>query len=86
MGSPLFEKVTLNFDNGNQFVVEAKNNSATNVYIKKARLKVLPYNRNFLNHETIRKGGRLVLEMSDKPSLKRGTAPKDRPYSISKKD
>jgi len=86
MGSPLFDKITLNFENGNRFVIEARNNSASNVYIKKARHNVLPYNRTYLNHETIRKGGKLVLEMSDKPSLKRGTAPKDRPYSISKKD
>jgi putative alpha-1,2-mannosidase len=86
LGSPLFEKITLNLDNNNRFIIEAKNNTASNVYIKRARLNMIPYNRNFLNHETIRKGGKLVLEMTDSPSLKRGTAPKSRPYSISKRD
>jgi putative alpha-1,2-mannosidase len=83
-GSPLFPKVTMNLDNGNQFVIEAGNNNPENVYIEKVRLNGAPFSRNFIRHEDIRKGGRLDFDMSSEPNQKRGTAPKDRPYSMSK--
>jgi predicted alpha-1,2-mannosidase len=83
IGSPLFSKITLNLDNGRQFVVEAANNSPDNVYINKANLNGSNYSKNFIRHNQIRKGGHLRFEMSPEPNTTRGTAIKDRPYSMS---
>ena len=38
IGSPLFEKVSIDLDNGKRFTVVAKNNSADNKYIQSATL------------------------------------------------
>jgi predicted alpha-1,2-mannosidase len=82
LGSPLFDKVTLNLDNGNQFVIKANGNVSENVFINKASLNGRNYTRNFLRHEDIRKGGELVFDMSKEPNMKRGIGKKDRPYSM----
>ena len=85
IGSPLFDKVTLNLDNGKQFVIKANSNLPENVYIDKATLNGKSYTRNYLKHEDIRKGGELIYDMSKLPNTKRGTGIKDKPYSMSDK-
>jgi len=84
LGSPLFDKVTLNLENGKQFVIQADHNLPENVYIDKATLNGKDYSKNYLKHEDIRQGGKLIFDMSPKPNLKRGTGVNDRPYSMSK--
>ena len=85
VGSPLFESVTLNLENGNRFIIKAEDNQPANVYIQSARLNGRSYTRNYLRHEDIRNGGELIFKMGDQPDTKRGTAPKDRPYSMTKR-
>jgi len=68
IGSPLFEKVTINLENGNTFVIKANKNSDKNIYIKSAKLNGTPYNKSYLTHQDIVKGGKLVFEMGDKPN------------------
>jgi predicted alpha-1,2-mannosidase len=82
LGSPLFDKVTLNLENGKRFIIQANNNLPENVYVDKATLNGKTYTRNFLRHEDIRKGGEIIFDMSREPNLKRGTSLKDRPYSM----
>jgi putative alpha-1,2-mannosidase len=69
--SPLFNKVTIHLNNkyypGKTFVIEAKNNSAKNVYIQSARLNGQDWNQPWLLHEVLVKGGRLVLQMGSNP-------------------
>jgi putative alpha-1,2-mannosidase len=83
LGSPLFDKVTLNLDNGKQFIIQANNNLPENVYINEAHLNGKTYSRNYVKHEDIRKGGKLIFDMSRDPNTKRGASVKDRPYSMS---
>jgi predicted alpha-1,2-mannosidase len=85
VGSPLFNKVTLNLENGNRFIIKAEDNQSSNVYIQSARLNGRSYSKNFLQHEDIRNGGELVFKMGDQPDTKRGTALKDRPYSMTRR-
>lgn len=84
IGSPLFPKMTIALENGNKFIVEANNNSKTNVYIQSATLNGKPYTHNFITQTDIMNGGVLHLEMGDKPNLTRGLAPGDKPFSLSK--
>lgn len=83
LGSPVFQKVTLTLENGHRFVIEAAGNSASHVYISSATLNGKPYTHNWITYGDIVNGGVLHLEMSDKPAYDRGTAPADRPFSLS---
>jgi predicted alpha-1,2-mannosidase len=68
IGSPLFEKATINLENGKVFTVEAKNNSSENKYIKSVKLNGNNYEFSYINHSDIINGGSLVFEMTNKPS------------------
>ncbi|MGH9617673.1 MAG: glycoside hydrolase family 92 protein [Acidobacteriaceae bacterium] len=67
IGSPAIPDVTIHLANGNTFQIEAKNVSAANKYVVAASLDGAPFNRAWLTHEDILRGGRLVLTMADKP-------------------
>lgn len=81
-GSPMFKKTTINLENGKQFIIEAPENSATNVYIKSATLNGKTYTRNFITHQDLISGGTLKLEMRNKPDLNRGLLKADKPFSL----
>lgn len=70
--SPVFEKVVFNLDpdyaEGKTFVIEAHNNSPENIYIQQATLNGKPYDKCYLMHADLMKGGTLVLQMGAKPS------------------
>jgi predicted alpha-1,2-mannosidase len=83
LGSPVFGKITLTLENGKRFVIEAANNSKTNVYIQSATLNGQPYTHNWITYQDIASGGILHLEMSAQPNEHRGTAPEDKPFSVS---
>jgi len=63
IGSPLFDKVTLNLENGKQFIIKAKNVNADNYYIQSAYLNGEKYDACFLNHEVIMNGGEIEFNM-----------------------
>jgi hypothetical protein len=69
IGSPLFEKSTINLENGNQFTIQSKDLSEENIYIEKAFLNKEPLNRTFISHDEIMAGGSLVFHMSNNPSI-----------------
>jgi predicted alpha-1,2-mannosidase len=83
-GSPLFKKITIDLGKGNKFTIESPNNAPANVYIGSALLNGTPYNKNYINHFDIRKGGVLKFNMSSLPNKKRGVSPEAYPFSISK--
>jgi len=68
IGSPLFEKATINLESGKSFTVQANNISSVNKYIKSVELNGENYEYSFINHKDIINGGSLVFEMTNKPS------------------
>lgn len=78
-GTPLMNETTIKLANGKTFTVTAKNLSDKNMYIQSATLNAKPYTKSFIKHSDILKGGTLVLNMGDKPSLKWGVNDADRP-------
>ena len=67
IGSPLVKNAVITLENGKQFVIETKNQSAINVYIKQITLNNKPLTNFKLKHNDIINGGKLVFEMSAKP-------------------
>ncbi len=63
LGSPLFDKVTINLENGKNFVINAKNNTEKNVYVQSAALNGKKYTHSYLSHFDIMRGGEFTLEM-----------------------
>lgn len=82
LGSPLFNKITVTLENGNEFVIDATNNSKENVYINDVVLNGESYNKNFLKHATIQNGGEIVFDMANQPNKTRGTETSSFPYSM----
>ena len=78
IGSPLFDKATVNVGAGKTFTVVAKNNSDRNIYVQSARLNGKTLKNSYIEFNDIRHGGTLELLMGPKPS-KWGAAPACRP-------
>ena len=78
IGSPLFDKATVNVGAGKTFAVVAKNNSDRNIYVQSARLNGKALKNSYIDFNDIRHGGTLELVMGPKPS-KWGAAPACRP-------
>lgn len=84
LGAPLFKKTTLYLENGKQLVISAPDNSECNYYIDKFFIKGKLWNKNFLCHADLLKGGQFEVMMSDEPNKKRGVLDDDIPYSFSR--
>lgn len=66
-GSPLFDKVTIHLENGNDFTIEAINNSEENLYVQKYLYNGKELEVPFISHTQIEDGGTLVFEMAPSP-------------------
>ncbi len=72
LSGPIFEKITIQLDpdyyEGSEFIIEAKNSSSKNRYIQSATLNGKELDKFWFKHSELVKGGKLVLEMGDKPN------------------
>jgi predicted alpha-1,2-mannosidase len=68
LGSPLFNKATIQLSQGKKFIITAVNNSKDNIYIQSAELNGKSYHQSYLLHHDIMNGGILKLTMGAKPS------------------
>ena len=80
IGSPYFDKVTLNLENGKQVTIDRDGNGC---YIQSMTVNGREYSRNYLEHEQLTRGCQIGFTMGQTPNLKRGTGKKDVPYSLS---
>ena len=84
LGSPVFEKITLNSGKGKEFVIEAKGVSDLAVFIQSATLNGKAFTKTYLLHDELTKGGKLILQMGLKPNENWGSGENDMPPSLSK--
>ena len=82
LGAPLFKKTTLHFENGKSMVIEAPANSDSNIYLNKLQINGQESTKNYIDFETLRNGGRMECEMTDRPNKQRGVNDADFPYSF----
>ncbi len=82
LGAPLFTNAKIHLENGKVLEISAPDNSCDNRYVSSMKFNGKKYTKNFLNHSSISKGGRIAIEMSDTPNLKRGINKSDFPYSL----
>ena len=72
IGSPVFEKVTVNLPNGKQFIVSAPGCSESNKYIQHAFFNGKPLTDPWFTHADLVNGGHLKLVMGQKPNTSWG--------------
>lgn len=83
LGVPYFDKLTLHLENGKSLTVTAKGNSDDTRYVNAMTLNGATYNHNYLTHDAVMNGGKIVFNMSTTPNTQRGTLAEDVPYSLS---
>ena len=76
IGSPLFRKTKIHLQNNKAFEIEAIHASEENKYIQSATFNGNPFNKPWISHEELVKGGKLVLEMGPKANKKWGIVSK----------
>ena len=65
IGRPIFDKVTIHLSNGKDFVIQAKNNSVENKYIRSMKLNGEKLAEPRFSHFDLMKGGELIFEMEN---------------------
>ncbi|MCL2291012.1 MAG: GH92 family glycosyl hydrolase [Bacteroidetes bacterium] len=79
LGSPIFDKATMNLENGKQFNIIAHNQSDKNIYIQSVKLNGKPYSKSYITYNDIKDGGTLEFVMGNQPNMVFGTEIADRP-------
>jgi predicted alpha-1,2-mannosidase len=68
IGSPLFTKATIHLDNGRSIVVNASNNSRSNVYVQSLKVNGRKWDKTYLTQSQLASGAVLDFTMGAKPS------------------
>jgi predicted alpha-1,2-mannosidase len=84
LGSPLFKKVTINLENGKQFIIEAPEADSKNIYIQSVELNGKEHVNSWITHSDIVNGGKILFTMGKKPNKNWGSKLENRPKSIVK--
>lgn len=82
IGSPVFDKVTIDLPNGKTFIIETRNNAPENGYIQSVTLNGKDYPYSYLKHSDMMKGGSTVFEMSNKPNKDWAADKEHRPFAM----
>ncbi|MCF7885266.1 MAG: GH92 family glycosyl hydrolase [Candidatus Marinimicrobia bacterium] len=77
IGRPLFDKITIHLNdkyyNAEKFTIQVNNNSRENKYIQSLSINGKDRNRSWFDHELIKNGGEIILEMGPEPNENWGT-------------
>jgi len=66
LGSPLFDRVTIHLPGKKDFVIQTVNNGPENIYIRSMELNGKKYDKTFIRHEDIVRGGLLKIVMDNR--------------------
>ncbi|MDT0212405.1 GH92 family glycosyl hydrolase [Rothia sp. ARF10] len=81
IGSPQFTRATLHLESGKDLVIDAPENSASNVYVRGVRVNGKAQSKSWLSHDQISAGGTIEFDMGATPSSW-GTGADDAPPSV----
>jgi hypothetical protein len=81
IGTPLFDKVTINLENGKQFIIKSENLSDKNHYIQSAEMDGKRYNKCYLLHSDIMDGKEITFKMGTMPNQEWASRDEDVPVT-----
>ena len=79
LGSPLFDRATVQVGGGRKLIVEARGNAPDRPYVRAVTWNGRPWTKSWIAHADLVKGGRLVFDMSATPNKAFGQRREDRP-------
>lgn len=85
IGTPLFKKATLHFENGKKLTINAPASSTQNFYIQSMQVNGKLHQTNWLSHSQLQKGGTIHFNLGPKPNKQRGTSKDAYPFSLTPK-
>ncbi len=83
LGAPYVPYVKLTLPNGKVLEIKAPKVSDKNRYVKTVKWNNEPYDKLYICHKDLMKGGTLEFDMSSTPNKKRGIKLSTKPYSLS---
>ena len=83
IGTPYFKHVVLHMPEGKTVTIDAPKCSEVNRYIDAMTVNGLSWNVNYLKLSDLKKGGKIVFNMSSQPNTSRGITAEAAPYSMS---
>ncbi|HUI65242.1 MAG TPA: glycoside hydrolase domain-containing protein, partial [Bacteroidota bacterium] len=81
VGSPLFDRVSIELPGGRRFSIIAKNSSPSSPYIQSAMLRGKALDRPWFTHAELLEGGALEFVMGTCPNMEWGSQEEDAPPS-----
>ena len=81
IGSPLFERATIALENGRRFTIAARGASRDAKYIRRATLDGSAYDKSYVEHQAVARGGELAFDMATVPDTAWASAPASRPHA-----
>ena len=82
LGTPYFKKATVTLPAGKTLTIEA--NNIDHPYIQQMTFNGQAYDRNYLRHEDLLRGGSIHFTLGAQPNRQRGISTNAAPYSFSK--
>ena len=82
LGAPLFKKATIHLENGKNVVINAPENSQSNIYIQDMKVNGREYTKNYYTFPMFTNGATIDIRMGDTPNKSRGVQAEDLPYSF----
>ena len=82
LGAPLFKKATIHLENGKNVVINAPENSQSNIYIQDMKVNGQEYTKNYYTFPMFTNGATIDIRMGDTPNKSRGVQAEDLPYSF----
>ena len=68
LGSPVFNRITVELGNGKKLSIEAMNNTSKNKYVQKATFNNQDVNNSWIYRDAVLNGGELKFEMDSIPN------------------
>ncbi|MGQ0739299.1 MAG: GH92 family glycosyl hydrolase, partial [Bacteroidota bacterium] len=81
LGTPLFDEVRINLENGKTFTITAEKKTAKDFYVQAVRLNSSDYSKTYLEHTSIMEGGGLHFRLGSTANKARGQRQSDIPPS-----
>ena len=82
LGAPYLPYLKLTLPNGKTLEIKAPGVSDKKRYVQSLKLNGESYDKMYITHEDILKGGVLEFKMSASPNIRRGVSVQDKPYSL----
>ncbi len=80
-GSPMFDEAAMKLPAGKKMIVRTKNNAKDHPYIQSVKLNGKTYDKVYIDHATLMKGGVLEFVMGDQPNKNWGVKEESWPSS-----